>query len=276
MAGNSYADYTLLLFDVPQENLMCNSDHGTIVADKNGNEILDKRPEAINELVLANRILFHEGVVDAFGHVSVRSEANPDRFLLARNMAPALVMADDVLEFDLDGNPLNADGRSVYLERFIHGEIYKARPDVMAVVHSHSPAVVPFTVVKGVEFRAICHMSSFLPKSTPVFEIRDFAGEESNLLITSNGLGASLAKVLGEESCVLMRGHGSTIVASSLREAVFRAVYTEVNARLQSNAMRMGEIVFLSEGESISSTRSNASQINRAWDFWVKRVEGKI
>lgn len=233
-------------------------------------------PVLIEELAIANRILFREGVVDGFGHVSVRHDKRSDHFLLARNMAPALVTPEDIVEFDLDGHPMNAAGRPVYLERFIHGEIYRARPDVMAVVHSHSPAVVPFGIVRGAAFRPVCHMSSFLPMCTPVFEIRDVVGEENDLLITNGKLGAALAASLGDQTCVLMRGHGSTVVGSSLREVVFRAVYTEVNARLQSEAMRIGPVTFLSEGEHRVATRTIATQINRAWDFWRMRAEGKI
>jgi HCOMODA/2-hydroxy-3-carboxy-muconic semialdehyde decarboxylase len=246
------------------------------VADRPGGGASGPSQALIEELALANRILFREGVVDAFGHVSVRSDADPSRYLLARNMAPALVTADDIVEFDLDSAPLNADGRAVYLERFIHGEIYKARPDVTAVVHSHSPAVVPFGIVKTAKFRSVCHMSSFLPVCTPIFEIRDTAGEDNDLLITSHALGAALARVLGEGTCVLMRGHGSTVVASNLREVVYRAVYTEVNAKLQSEAMRMGEVTYLNEKELVTTTRTIATQINRAWDFWRMRAEGKL
>ncbi len=248
----------------------------SVVADKPGGGASKASANLIEELAIAKRILYREGVVDGFGHVSVRSDADPNRYLLARNMAPALVTPDDIVEFDLDSTPLNANGRGVYLERFIHGEIYRRRPDVMAVVHSHSPAVVPFTVVKTMKFRSICHMSSFLPVCTPVFEIRDVAGEENDLLISSNALGGALADKLGNENCVLMRGHGSTVVGSNIREVVFRAVYTEVNARLTSEALRLGEPTYLSEGELRTATKSIGSQINRAWDFWRMRAEGKV
>ena len=261
---------------------MCTSAHGdfggffSVVADKPGGGSSQASANLIEVLAIANRILFREGVVDGFGHVSVRSDADPSRYLLARNMAPALVTPDDIVEFDLDSQPLNANGRGVYLERFIHGEIYRRRPDVIAVVHSHSQAVVPFGIVKTAKFRAVCHMSSFLPICTPVFEIRDSEGEENDLLITSNKLGVALAEKLGDGSCVLMRGHGSTVVGSSVREAVFRAVYTEVNAKLQAEAMRMGEVTYLGEGELKKATKTIGSQINRAWDFWRMRAEGKI
>jgi ribulose-5-phosphate 4-epimerase/fuculose-1-phosphate aldolase len=225
----------------------------------------------IRELVDANHILFDQGVVDGFGHVSVRHPERPDRFLLARSMAPALVTEKDVLEFDLDGNPVVPGGPAPYLERFIHGEIYRKRPDVMSVVHSHSPSVVPFSVVTGVKLRPVYHMCGFLnAKGMPVFEIRDFAGQGSDLLITSGKLGAALADSLGEEPAVLMRGHGSTVVAGTLRQAVFRAVYTEVGARLQMEAMKLGPITFLTEEETIGTTKTISTQYDRSWFLWLK------
>lgn len=233
-------------------------------------------PSLVADLAVANRILFQEGVVDAFGHVSVRHDKHPDRFLLARNMAPGLVTGADIVEFDLDGNPLNAGGRSVYLERFIHGEIFRARPDVMAVVHSHSPAVVPFGIVKGVPFRPVYHMAAFIGEAAPVFEIRDVAGDDSDLLIRDNRLGAALAKTLGPANVVLMRGHGATIVGADLKEAVFRAVYTEGNARLQAEAMRIGPVTYLTPGEAKTATRTVGGQAVRAWDLWRMQVEGKL
>src|SRR5580692_2442695 len=170
----------------------------------------------IRELVDANHILFDQGVVDGFGHVSARHPERPDRFLLARSMAPALVTEKDVLEFDFDGHPVVPNSPAGYLERFIHGEIYRKRQDVMSVVHSHSPSVVPFSVVPSVKLRPVCHMCGFLnANGMPIFEIRDFAGPGSDLLITSGRLGAALADSLGEGPAVLMRGHGSTVVAST-------------------------------------------------------------
>ncbi|OIQ67963.1 methylthioribulose-1-phosphate dehydratase [mine drainage metagenome] len=230
---------------------------------------------AIRELVDANHILFHQGVVDGFGHVSVRHPVRPDRFLLARSMAPGLVTAQDVLEFDLDGAPVEPGGPAAYLERFIHGEIYRKRPDVASVVHSHSPAVVPFSVVTGTTLRPICHMCGFLGGETPVFEIRDFAGSGSDLLISDNRLGAALAQSLGQGPAVLMRGHGSTVVGSTVRQAVFRAVYTEVGARLQMEAMRLGPVTYLTEEEAIATTNTNNTQIDRAWFLWLKAVRSQ-
>ena len=228
-------------------------------------------PALLRDLIDANHILFDQGVVDGFGHVSVRHDKRSDRFLLARSTAPALVAATDVLTFDLDGNVLGDDPRTPYLERFIHGEIYRARPDVSAVVHSHSPCVIPFGVASGTPLRALCHMSGFLRSATPVFEIRSVAGPASDLLIRDRTLGAALARSLGSHAVVLMRGHGSTVVGKSLRQAVFRAVYTEINARLQAEAMRLGPVTYLSEEEAEHASATNDGQINRAWVLWKIR-----
>jgi ribulose-5-phosphate 4-epimerase/fuculose-1-phosphate aldolase len=227
----------------------------------------------VDDLVLANRILYDRGVVDGFGHVSVRDENDPHRFLLARNMAPALVTADDVMTFALDGTPAGGDTRTPYLERFIHGSIYRARPDVGAVVHSHSAAVIPFGVVKGVPLRPVFHMASFMGAAdTPVFEIRDAAGPDNDMLVRDEPLGDALARSLGAAPVVLMRGHGSTTVGRDVREAVFRAVYAEVNARLQADSMRLGAVTFLSDQESKRSSESNAGQIARAWELWSREA----
>ena len=224
------------------------------------------------DLSIANRILYQQRVVDAFGHVSVRHPDRPGHFLLARSMAPATVTPDDILTFDADSEPVDANGARPYLERFIHGEIYRARPDVMSVVHSHSPAVVPFGIVPTVRLRPVCHMSGFLGRGAPVFEIRCCAGEDTDLLIRDRRLGADLARSLGGEAVVLMRGHGSTTVGATLRQAVYRAVYTELNARLQADALRLGEPIYLTAGEAVATATTNDSQIGRAWDLWVSEV----
>jgi len=229
---------------------------------------LDADAALVEELVAANRILFHQGVVDGFGHVSVRHDKHRDRFLLARSMAPALVTSADIMAFALDGEPLLPGGRAVYVERFIHSEIYRARPDVHAVIHSHSPSVIPFGVVKRVPLRAIYHMAGFLKASTPIFEIRSAAGPASDMLIRDRKLGAALARALGAGPVVLMRGHGSTAAAGNLRQAVFRAVYTEVNARLQMEAMRLGRVTYLNDEEAANATATNSRQVDRAWELW--------
>jgi ribulose-5-phosphate 4-epimerase/fuculose-1-phosphate aldolase len=227
------------------------------------------------DLVTANHILYRHRVVDAFGHVSVRHDKAPDRFLLARNLAPGQVTADDIVEFDLDGNPVNARGRPVYLERFIHGEMYRARPGVMSVVHSHSPEVVPFAAVPTQPLRPIWHMSGFLGEGVPVFEIRETAGEDSDLLIRSNELGAALANSIGDGGVVLMRGHGATVAANSLKAAVFRAIYTQMNAELQLKAMTLGPVVFLNEAEGRSTWKSIGGQVDRAWNLWKAEADSR-
>ena len=233
----------------------------------------DAVQSTIRELVDANHILFDQGVVDGFGHVSVRHPDRSDRFLLARSMAPALVTERDVLEFDMEGAAVEEGGPAAYLERFIHSEIYRKRGDVHAVVHSHSPSVVPFGVVKAARLQPMFHMCGFLGGSTPVFEIRDFAGDGSDLLISNRQLGAALAQSLGRGPAVLMRGHGSTVVGSNLRQTVFRAVYTEVGARLQTEAMRLGPVTYLTEEETIATTNTIGTQIDRSWYLWLKAAE---
>jgi len=227
-------------------------------------------PELVDRLVLANRILYAQGVVDGFGHVSVRHDRSPEHFLLARNMAPALVRREDILVFDFAGDPLDARGRRVYLERFIHGEIYRARADVQSIVHSHSPSVIPFGVT-GRMLRPVFHMSGFLGDGAALFEIRDVAGD-TDMLVSNAALGAALARTLGERSAVLMRGHGSTVVGSSLEQAVYRAVYAEVNARLQLQAMTLGTVTYLNAQEAAKSAAANDTQLARAWDLWARSV----
>jgi ribulose-5-phosphate 4-epimerase/fuculose-1-phosphate aldolase len=223
------------------------------------------------DLVLANRILYDRGVVDGFGHVSARDDRDPERFLLARNMAPALVTRDDVMTFALDGAAIG-DQRTPYLERFIHGAIYRARPDVGAVVHSHSPAIIPFGLVRDVVFRPVFHMASFLRGPTPVFEIRDAVGEDNDMLVRDAVSGDALARTLGGAPTVLMRGHGSTTVGRTVQEAVFRAVYAEANARILADALRLGTVTHLSEIEAARSAESNATQIARAWELWTREL----
>ncbi len=187
------------------------------------------------DLAIANRVLAHEGVVDGFG----------SRYWLARSMAPALVTAADVLTYDLESTPLDANGATSYLERFIHGAIYKARPDVQSVVHAHTPAVIPFGV-SSVPLRAVFHMGAFLgTDGIPVFEIREAGGPATDLLVSSNALGDALARTLGSANVALMRGHGMVAVAGSIPEAVFRAYYTAQDAQLEADALRMGSVKFL-------------------------------
>ncbi|MCA3236949.1 MAG: class II aldolase/adducin family protein [Curvibacter sp.] len=229
-------------------------------------------PALIDDLVIANHILVNEGVLDGFGHISVRHDSEPGLFLIARSMAPGLVQAADILACDLDGDVHDAQGRRTYVERFIHSEIYRARPDVMAVIHSHSPAVIPFGVT-GQRLRPICHMSGFLGADVPVFEIRHAAGESTDLLIRNQALGQALAASLGSGSVGLMRGHGNVVVGVSIQQVVFRAIYTESNARLQSEAMRMGEIEFLTPGEAQAASDMNDEHLGRPWEVWKRRAQ---
>lgn len=231
----------------------------------------------VDDLVCANHILYVEGVVDGFGHVSVRSDTRDDRFLLAAGVAPATVTADDILEVDFAGEVQDPGGRRSYLERFIHSEIYKARPDVIAIVHSHSPAIIPFGITSA-KLRPVCHMSGFLGFSTPVWDIRDAAGENNDMLVRSAKLGKALAESLGRNDFALMRGHGSVTVAKSLKLVVARAIWAEMNAKLQTEAMRIASIVgdgaveYLTPGEATGSMAINETVVDRPWDFWKAKA----
>jgi len=225
----------------------------------------------LEDMVIGSRILADFGVLDGFGHVSARHPGNPSHFLMARSLAPALVTADDIMEFDLDGNAVDARGRTVFLERFIHGEIYKARPDVMGVVHTHSPGVIPFGVTK-VPLRAMFHNPSFLAAGVPVWDVRKDFGE-TNMLVSNSALGKSLAETLGDKSVVLMRGHGDVTVGPSVKMAVFRAYYTDVNAKLQSQAIALGgEINYLTPGEGEKADKTNFVVLDRIWNLWKMRI----
>ena len=226
----------------------------------------------IDDLVVANHILFKEGAVDGFGHVSVRDTRNPERFLLARSIAPATVRARDVMEFGMDGEPLSPRGRKPYLERYIHSEIYRARPDVIAVVHSHSPALIPFGIT-GTSLKPVFHMGGFLGAAPPIFEIREAGGPATDMLIRDRKLGAALARSLGPASFALMRGHGAVAVGGTLQQAVYRAIYAEVNARLQSEAMRLGTVNYLNDQEAANAARTIDGVIDRPWELWKKRAE---
>jgi ribulose-5-phosphate 4-epimerase/fuculose-1-phosphate aldolase len=220
----------------------------------------------IEDLVDANHILYAQKVLDGYGHVSARHDTNPDRFWLSRSLAPGLVTANDIMEFDLDGNAVEGPGRAPYAERFIHSEIYRRRPDVKSVVHSHSPAVIPFGVTP-VPMRPIFHMSGFIGMDLPVFEIRDTAGA-TDMLVSNPSLGAALAGSLKNGPAALMRGHGSIAVGSSIAQAVYRAVYLEVNARLQADAMKIGNVNFLTAEEAVLTAASNDKHFLRAWELW--------
>jgi ribulose-5-phosphate 4-epimerase/fuculose-1-phosphate aldolase len=237
-----------------------------------------KKPAAsralIEDLVAASRILAAHDVLDAYGHVSARSDRRPQHFLMSRSRAPALMTAADVMELDADSEPLPGDKRKGFIERYIHGEIYRARPEVMAVVHSHSASVIPFGVTRS-KLRPVYHMGSFLWSGAPVFDIRKVR-EENDLLVRDRPLGRALAGSLGSCTCVLMRGHGMTVVGDSVQEAVFRAIYTEMNARLQLQAGQLeGPIEFLSDEEGRRSTAANRGTLERPWELWKMRALGR-
>ncbi len=230
----------------------------------------------IEDLAAAYRILAEHGVIDAYGHVSVRSDKNPKRYWLARSLAPELVTEEDIIEYDLDSKPLNENGRESVRERFIHGEIYKARSEVMAVVHNHSPSVVPFSVT-SVPMRPIFHMAAFVGEGLPNFEIRD-AQKGTDLLVKTPYLGQALAKTLGGSPAALMRGHGSVTVGESLARAVGRSVYLELSARMQAQAMMIagpgGKITYLDDSEVQASMP--VQSYGRAWPLWRARALARM
>ena len=230
----------------------------------------------IQDLVIASRTLAEHGVIDAYGHASARSTEDPRRYFMARNVAPELVTGKDNLQYDLDSNAIDAKGQALYHERFIHGEIYKARPDVMAVVHNHSHAVVPYSCT-GIALQPIFHMAAFVGLGVPTWDIRD-AQKGSDMLVRSPYLGEHLARHLGKHPAVLMRGHGSTVVAENLPRAVGRAVYLDVNARMQSQAIALAgddkPIAFMDRDE----VAANVSWQNyeRSWSLWKTRVLARL
>ena len=232
-------------------------------------------PKLIEDLVAANRILADQGVVDGYGHVSVRHDRDPNRYLLARSMAPELVTAADIMEYDLESEAVDPRGRTSYLERFIHGEIYKVRPDVKAVVHNHSPSVIPFGVTSA-PLKPLYHMSAFLVGGVPVYDIREAAGEATDMLVRNPALGKALAAKLGRAAVALMRGHGAVVVAEHLPQVVFRSVYTEVNAKLQAQAMALGggKVTYLSDEEATKASTSVGGTITRPWELWKKKALG--
>ncbi len=225
--------------------------------------------DARQEVAQASRILYGLGLVDAFGHVSRRSPSQPDRFFLSRNLAPGLVTPQDVIEHDLDGTAISNPQERLFLERFIHAEIYRARPDVSAVVHSHSPTVLPFTLVSEVRLQPVSHLCGFLAGVGAPFEISDVAGDATDLLIREPRLGRALAEHLADASVILMRGHGFTAVGAAMAEAVFRAVFTASNCEIQSSALSLGRPKYLTEGEAKACEKATTGQMDRAWRLWI-------
>jgi len=225
----------------------------------------------LEELVTANRILAREGIVDSFGHVSARHPDNPQHYLLSRARAPERIERDDLVEYRLDGTAIDERGRAPYMERFIHGAIYEARPDVHAVVHNHSPSVIPFGVT-GTKLKPLLHMCALCGPEVPVWDSQAKFGD-TTLLVSDMAMGRDLAQLLGARPAALMRGHGATVVGRSVRHAVYIAVYLELGAKLQMQAMTMGDIKFLTPGEidKIVARLSDYS-LNRAWENWAHRA----
>jgi ribulose-5-phosphate 4-epimerase/fuculose-1-phosphate aldolase len=227
--------------------------------------------EVLEELVTANRILAREGVVDAFGHVSVRHPDYAERFILSRARAPECIEAADLMEFTLEGMPIDPAGRKPYAERFIHAAVYEARPDVYAVVHNHSPGVIPFGIT-ATPLRPVMHMCASMGAHVPLWDSRTAFGD-TNLLVTNMDMARDLASALGARTVALMRGHGAVVAGDSLRAVVFNSVYLELNAELQWRASSLGEINFLTDGEIEAVLGSRASfTYERAWEYWCRRA----
>ena len=237
---------------------------------------MDDLESAIRALVAANRILAAEGVVDAFGHISVRHPRDPDRYLLSRSRSPELVQVADIMEFEMDGTPVDPRGRTPYLERFIHGAVLQARPDVLSVVHNHSYEVIAFGVSKT-PLRPIFHSAGRIGSPVPVWDIRDKFGD-TRMLVERMEHGRDLAACLGSNTVALMRGHGCVVTAASIEDAVLTSIYLRVNARLQMDAMRMGEVTYLSPGEIVLNSQQNKPKVGnaRAWEYLCSRARVDI
>ena len=236
-----------------------------------------KLEDAIRQLVVANRILANEDVIDAYGHVSIRHPTNPERYLLSWSRSPEFVGPEDIVEYTLDGKPAGDDRRPPYRERFIHGAIYEARPEVQAVVHAHAEDTLPFGIT-NVPLRPVIHSGSFIGAQVPVWDIADKFGAETNLLVSNMAQGRDLAASLGPSNVALMRGHGFAAAARSLIDVVRTAVYLPKNARVQMAAMRMGEVKYLASGEIAARAASggyynpNSPESWRAWEYWARRA----
>ena len=225
--------------------------------------------EFLEDLVAANRILAEHGVIDAYGHVSLRSPANPGRYYLARSIAPETVLLEDLIEYDLDSNPLDDRGRESVRERFIHGEIFKTRPEVMSVVHNHSPSVVPFSVT-NVPLKPIFHMAAFIGEGIPNFEIRKVQ-KGTDLLVKTPKLGKALASVLGKKPAALMRGHGSVVVGENLPRAVGRSIYLELSAQLQMQARLLSKKINYIDAAEVRASNP-VQDYKRAWPLWREKA----
>ena len=226
----------------------------------------------LRDLVIANRILAQEGVVDAFGHVSIRHPDNPGRYFLSRSRSPELVTLGDLMEFTLEGDPVEQQDRAMYAERPIHGGLYESRPDVHAVVHNHSLAVIPFGVT-DTPLRPLLHLAAIIGVQVPVWDIRDRFGD-TNMLVTTMEQGRDLARTVGNGRVALMRGHGCVVAGASVKQAVMASIYLQVNATLLSESLRLGDVKYLSPGEveKMSETQLRPLSGDRAWEYWKTRA----
>ena len=226
-----------------------------------------------DQLVAANRILAHEEVVDAFGHVSLRHPDNPHRYVMSRSRAPELVEFDDLMVFELDGEPIEDQGRTPYGERFIHGAVMEARSEINAVVHNHAHEVLPFSIT-GNPLRPVIHTASVIGEIIPTWDIRHNFGENTDMLVRNMEQGRDLTEVLGDNTCILMRGHGAVIAGRTLREAVVTSIYLKINARIQATAMAMGDPIHLSSGEIDNTRKVQLSPLglDRMWEAFCLRA----
>ena len=229
---------------------------------------------AVEELVIANHILYDQNAVDGYGHISVRNPANPNTFFLARSVAPSVVKVQDIMEFDMNGKALNGDTRVAYGERFIHSGILRNRPDINSVIHGHASPILSYGLT-GVPLKPVYHMSAFLGEGAPIFEIRDFAkpNPDTDMFVSNSDLGDALSQTMGLQYFVLMRGHGYAAGADSIKKAVFRTVYAIQNASIQAEAMKMGQVQYLTPGEATTSKETIEKTIGRPWQLWTERVK---
>jgi HCOMODA/2-hydroxy-3-carboxy-muconic semialdehyde decarboxylase len=240
-------------------------------------EQMDQDPKvkaAIEELVLANHILYDQNAVDGYGHISVRNPANPNTFFLARSIPPSTVKVEDIIEYDMNGNALNGDNRLGYGERFIHSGILKNHPDLQSVIHGHAAPILPYGLT-GTTLKPVYHMSAFLGEGAPIFEIRKFAKPipDTDMFVSNVDLGNALSQTMGSQYFVLMRGHGYAAGADSIKKAVFRAIYAIQNASIQSEAMKMGKVQYLTPKEATISQETIEKTIGRPWQLWSERVK---
>ena len=235
-------------------------------------------PALLEDLAAAYRILANQGVIDGYGHVSMRHPNNPNRYLMSRSLGPALVTPADILEYDLDSTPVDPKGRNSVLERFIHGEIFKARPDVMVVVHSHAPSVIPFSITQ-VPLRPVFHMATFLGLGgggVPVWDSRSVKDPAAGALLVRNGImGKSLAATLGNRPVALLRGHGNVVVGPNIMLTVRQAIYTEVNAKILLSALALGGPVTYVSDEETAAVEKTPGDIARGWELWKRQAMGQ-